>query len=172
MQETQEMWVRSLGQEDLLEEGMATHSSTLPWRIPWTKEPGGLQAIGSHRFGHDWSDFAHPHPSTFSGRKGNCVIPFQNEKLSNHVFIFLCSLQSVLLLKKHPQAEDTHMSPRMVLGVAPPWRYPGFRAWICARKAFSEVGDGTRSSNWVRANSESTLLSVSLPTSIRYNWRK
>ena len=71
-----------------------------------------------------------------------------------------------------PQAEDTHMSPRMVLGVAPPWRYPGFRAWICARKAFSEVGDGTRSSNCVRANSESTLLSVSLPTSIRYNWRK
>lgn len=43
--------------------------------------------------------------------------------------------------------------------------YPGFRALICARKAFSEVGDGTRSSKCVRPNSESTLLSVSLPTS-------
>ena len=39
------MWVRSLGQEDPLEEGMATHSSSLAWRIPWTKEPGGLQSI-------------------------------------------------------------------------------------------------------------------------------
>ena len=40
-----------LGQEDLLEEGMATHSSILAWRIPWTEEPGGLQSIGSHRVG-------------------------------------------------------------------------------------------------------------------------
>ena len=42
MQETQEMWVRSLDLEDPLEEGMATHSSILAWRIPWTEEPGGL----------------------------------------------------------------------------------------------------------------------------------
>ena len=45
------MWTRSLGQEDLLEEGMATHSSILSWRIPWTKEPGGLQSMGSQRIG-------------------------------------------------------------------------------------------------------------------------
>ena len=42
-----------LGREDALEEGMATHSSILAWRIPWTEEPGGLQSIGSHRVGHD-----------------------------------------------------------------------------------------------------------------------
>ena len=41
------MWVRSLGQEDPLEEGMATHSSILAWRMPWTEDPGGLQSIGS-----------------------------------------------------------------------------------------------------------------------------
>ena len=52
MQETQEMWV-SLGGEDPLEEGMATHSSILAWRIPWTEEPGGLQSIGSQRLRHD-----------------------------------------------------------------------------------------------------------------------
>ena len=46
MQETQETWVRSLGQEDPLEEGMATHSHILAWRIPWTEEPGGLQSTG------------------------------------------------------------------------------------------------------------------------------
>ena len=44
MQETQ---VQSLGQEDPLEKGMATHSSILAWRIPWTEEPGGLQSMGS-----------------------------------------------------------------------------------------------------------------------------
>ena len=43
----------SLGWEDPLEEGLATHSSTLTWRIPWTEEPGRLQFIGSHRVGHD-----------------------------------------------------------------------------------------------------------------------
>ena len=45
----QETWVRSLGQEDPLEKGMATHSSILAWRIPWTEEPGGLQSMGSQR---------------------------------------------------------------------------------------------------------------------------
>ena len=50
----QETWVQSLGQEDLLEEGMATHSSILPWRIPWTEESGGLQSMGSQRVGHDF----------------------------------------------------------------------------------------------------------------------
>ena len=43
----QETWVQSLGQEDLLEEGIATHSSILAWRIPWTEEPGGLHSMGS-----------------------------------------------------------------------------------------------------------------------------
>ena len=49
----QETWVPSLGQEDPLEKGMATHSSILAWRIPWTEEPGGLQSMGSQRVGHD-----------------------------------------------------------------------------------------------------------------------
>ena len=44
--------VRSLGQEDPLEEGMATHSSILAWRIPWTGEPGGLQSVGSQSHTH------------------------------------------------------------------------------------------------------------------------
>ena len=50
---TQETWVRSLGWEDTLEEGMATHSSILAWRIPWTEEPGGLQSMGLQRVGHN-----------------------------------------------------------------------------------------------------------------------
>ena len=50
MQETQ---VQSLSGEDTLEKGMATHSSILAWRIPWTEEPGGLQSLGLQRVGHD-----------------------------------------------------------------------------------------------------------------------
>ena len=48
-----ETWVQSLGWEDPLEKEMATHSSTLAWKIPWTDEPGGLQSMGSQRVGHD-----------------------------------------------------------------------------------------------------------------------
>ena len=53
MQETKETRVPSLGQEDPLEEEMATHSSILAWRIPWTEETGGLQSMVSQRVGDD-----------------------------------------------------------------------------------------------------------------------
>ena len=48
-----ETWVRSLGQEDSLEKEMATHSSTLAWKIPWLEEPGGLQSMRSQTVEHD-----------------------------------------------------------------------------------------------------------------------
>ena len=50
---TQEAWVRSLGWEDPLEEGKATHYSILAWRIPWIEEPGRLESMGSQRVRHD-----------------------------------------------------------------------------------------------------------------------
>ena len=56
--------IQSLGQEDPLEEGMATHSSIPAWRIPWTDEPGQLQSIGSQRVRHDWSNLAGMHTYT------------------------------------------------------------------------------------------------------------
>ena len=49
----QETWVQSCGQKDPLEKRMATHSSILAWKIPWTEEPGGLQSIRSQKVGHD-----------------------------------------------------------------------------------------------------------------------
>ena len=51
-----EIQVRSLGWEDLVEEGMATHSSILAWRVSWTEKPCGLQSIGSQRVRHNLSD--------------------------------------------------------------------------------------------------------------------
>ena len=53
MQEMQEMWVRSVGQEDPLGKEMATRSSILAWRIPGTEDPGGLLSTGSQKVGHD-----------------------------------------------------------------------------------------------------------------------
>jgi len=53
MQEMQDVWVRSLGQKDPLEQEMATHSSIFAWVIPRTEEPGGSQSMGSQRAGHD-----------------------------------------------------------------------------------------------------------------------
>ena len=61
MQETRD-W--SLGQEDLLEKGMAAHSSILAWRIPWTEKSGGLQSVGSQRVRHDWATNTHTHTHT------------------------------------------------------------------------------------------------------------
>ena len=55
------MQVPSLGQEDPLEEGMATHTSILAWRIPWTEEPGGLQPVGLQRVRHDLSTAQQQH---------------------------------------------------------------------------------------------------------------
>ena len=60
----QETWVPSLSQEDPLEEGMATHSSILGWRIPWTEEAGRLQSMGLQRVGHGWAT------NTFKGQRG------------------------------------------------------------------------------------------------------
>ena len=48
-----EIWVQSLGWEDLLEKERATHSSILAWKMPWTEEPGRVQSIGSKKVGHD-----------------------------------------------------------------------------------------------------------------------
>ena len=53
IQGTLETWAQSLSQKDPLEEEMATHSSILAWKIPWTEEPGGLQSKGLQRVGHD-----------------------------------------------------------------------------------------------------------------------
>ena len=61
MQETKETRVQSQGWKDPPKEGMATHSSSLAWRIPWTEENRGLQSIGSQTVRYNWKDLAHMH---------------------------------------------------------------------------------------------------------------
>ena len=97
----QETWVQSLCQEDPLEKELATHSSTLAWRIPWTEAPSKLQFMGSQRCGHDWATFTSLHFIPFSSRPpapGNHCSNFCSMNLTtadasckwNHtVFVFL-----------------------------------------------------------------------------------
>ena len=63
-----ETWVQSLSWEDPLEEGVATHSSILAWKIPWTEELRGLQYMGSHRVRHDCSNLAHMRAVNHGGK--------------------------------------------------------------------------------------------------------
>ena len=75
MQEMLEIWVLSLCWEDPREEGMATHSSILAWRIPWTEEPGGLHSTGSQRIGKIWVP-AHSHGTCSACCVGRaCLLP-------------------------------------------------------------------------------------------------
>ena len=83
------MQVRSLGWEDLLEEGMTTHSSILSRRIPWTEEPGGLQSIGLHRVRHNRSNLALTHTHIYHAHP--CM------KCSLDIFNFLEEISDLLL---------------------------------------------------------------------------
>ena len=94
MQEPQEMLVQPLGGKDPLQESMATPSSILAWRIPWTEERGRLQSIGSQRVGHDRRDLAHMHQ-----RKQTAFI------------WYACMIIQMHFLKELPNEENT---PSMV----------------------------------------------------------
>ena len=74
----QDTWVWSLGQEDPLEKKMATHSSILVRRIPWTEEPGGLWSVGLQRVRHEWSDFTWIHVAVNSYNHKKQALPSSN----------------------------------------------------------------------------------------------
>ena len=84
----QETRVRSLNQEDPLEKGMATHSSILAWRIPWTEEPGGLQFMGFQRVGHDWMTNTHTnaHTCVHTTSKHHVTVKLQRTSLCLRIF--------------------------------------------------------------------------------------
>ena len=92
-------WVQSLGQEDPLEKGIATHSSISAWRIPWTEEPGGLQSVGSQTVGYNWNDLAHM--SIGSVMSSNCPVLCRPLLLLPSAFpsIRVCSNESALLIR-------------------------------------------------------------------------
>ena len=108
MQETR-VW--SLDRKDGLEKEMATHSSILAWRIPWTEEPGGLQPMGSQWVGHDWATnthtlsssplFCHRQQETYKRNKVSFPSPYRTENFMltiNDHFFFLAYTHILLLL--------------------------------------------------------------------------
>ena len=86
-----ETWVQSLGQEDLLEKEMATHSSTLAWKVLWMEEPGRLQSMGLQRVGYDWATSLCCWWQVFSegGRNGLYSLPWHPGIGRNVKFVFL-----------------------------------------------------------------------------------
>ena len=113
-----ESWVQSLAWEDPLEEGIATHSSILAWRIAWTEEPGGVQSMGSPRVRHDWVT-KHTSP-----RKLSCN-PYRGLRSFPSVFgTQTFSVESVLAIV--PIMPPLLASPRGVAtGVSPDSPLPG-----------------------------------------------
>jgi len=88
----QETHILSLGWKDSLDKGMATHSSTLAWRIPWTEEPGRLQFMGSNRVGCDWRDWAQHNLFRHTAKtpKGKWIV---NKLLAFEPWPLYCSTQ-------------------------------------------------------------------------------
>ena len=86
LQETQETKFRSLGLEDPLEKGMASHSSILAWRIPWTEESGRLQSMGSQRVAHGWAHM-HDHKLILMNQL-NKTLEFSERTASKSFFFF------------------------------------------------------------------------------------
>ena len=84
-----ETWVRSLGQEDPLEKEMATHSSILTWRIPWTEEPDRLQSIGIARVGHDLATKPPPPQEVLAIEEG-WALPQTKGKITRQLELIGC----------------------------------------------------------------------------------
>ena len=121
--------VRSLGWEDALEEGMATRSSILAWRIPWTEGPGGgLQSIGSQRIRHDWSDLARTScrvcglclvTAEAQGERDNRLPSSANSSLPTHLLDWItCFLSRNQCPENRWESQESHSAGARMTSVA------------------------------------------------------
>ena len=105
----QETWVWSLSWEDPLENRMATHSSIIAWRIPWTEEPGGLHSMRSQGVGHNWSDLAGTHVVSYGGVVNADIQYIKRRREAVHmgrktICLFFLSCHRTGTLFHHPSA--------------------------------------------------------------------
>ena len=146
-----EIWVQSLGQEDLLEKGMATHSNILAWKIPWLEEPHGLQSMWLQRVRHDWltntftfkrkrRDHVNVHQEGPQAKMRtlmrNQTLPetpwtFQPPELWGNTFLLRFSVYGILL----GQPEQTNTKMRDQLGSSkssqtPQWMETHEKPWV------------------------------------------
>ena len=114
------MWVQSLGQEDPLEEEMATHSSILAWRIPWTEEPGRLQSVGSQTVDHDTAS-----ENTHIGLKMGTGV-----RRNSHVGSpCACCLEYALPINE--EIQPNKIDCRIVGGSGIVYKEANERSWLC-----------------------------------------
>ena len=144
----QETWVWSLGQEDPLEEGTATHSSILVWRIPWTEEPGGLQSMGLQRVGHNWSDLTHRHtkssalkcvPLALLSQSSHSAPSSQASKALLELWLKLGRSHTVIMGHEHPGPKH------VIIVIAESWELSFLNMQIVKmRKGIEEISVAAR----------------------------
>ena len=129
MQETQ---VRSLGQEDPLEKEMATHSSILAWKIPWTEDPGRLQYMGSQRVRHDWATSLHK----------DFKLSFKIYPINSKVVKFSLQKVSRVLIKHHQHGQSgLQVVPDPLLYSYPVLYHGGFPGGSDSKESACNAGD-------------------------------
>ena len=148
MQETQETWVQSLSWDDPMEEGMASHSRILAWRIPWTEEPGGLQSIGSQRVRQDWSDCTHMH--THGDKQNSVSVPSGN--LSEGVIQMLLNLWTTY--------RTVHWTPEEAATALPYW-------W-CSCPLLTSISRSVSASSYIK----STAVKQELWEHLSFTWNE
>ena len=123
----------------LLEKAMATHSSTLAWKIPWAEEPGGLPSMGSHRVRHDWGDLA------AAAACHLCSLPWQPVPVG----IWVCKVTDNNLLEgweRESESRSVVSNSLQPLGLYSPWSYPGQNTGVGSRSLLQGIFP-TRGSN-------------------------
>ena len=150
---------QSLGQEDPLEEVMATHSSILAWRIPWTEESGRLQYIGSQKVGHEWSDLVLT-PRSFQSEKG---IQFSHSVVSD-------SLQP----HEPQQARSPCPSPTPRVHPNPcplsRWCHPTISSSVVAFSSCPQSLPASGSFQWVNSSHEVAKVLEFQPQDQSFQW--
>ena len=152
--------VRSLGREDTMEKEMATHSSVLAWKIPWTEEPGGRQSMGLQRVGHDWATLPHLHLTS------DIILDHFQNVLSCHLLLsyshplvttLLTSISTIggLRLPRarwHWRGSPSGLRPRKdgSCGTALWPREPPVQAW--GAKPSGDLGPICRGKDWPRGD--------------------
>ena len=145
MQEMPEVQVRSLGQEDPLEKEMATYSSVLDWRIPWTEEPAGLQSMESQRVEHDWAH-VHENTHTYLYKQTVLFLPlYIQARRGNKTFSFLWLCWVFIATRAFLQLQQAGVILHWGVGASCCRGFSCGRAWSLGLGGFSSCTRGLSS---------------------------
>ena len=169
----QETWVRSLGQEAPLEEGMATHSSILAWRIPWTEEPHALpQPMGVWRVGHDWgtNTFILFHKQL---KNNDVIVSGERWRDSLRIYIYSSSPIYFFFLNLHPHSEGlcskTALPKPVIFKMCTVWDSPQKEVFLSQISVVNAANNSTQLELGHHRDVEGSLRAKNLKKN-RYMW--